>query len=101
LRLPVIEGDATLREILAKYAESHLIIVLHEEATNSLSGLELLAGHKPMVIFVGPEGGITPSEIEELVAAGAEIVLIGENILRSAHAGFAAVSAISAMIGRW
>jgi len=36
-----------------------------------------------------------------LSVAGGKVVLLGSEVLRSAHAGFAALSAISALISRW
>ena len=53
------------------------------------------------MIVVGPEGGLTGEELGELSSAGGHITHLGEEVLRSAHAGFAAISAISALLGRW
>ena len=54
-----------------------------------------------LLIIIGPEGGITPTEIEEFKAAGAKVALMGRPILRSAHAGIAAVAAVSALLKVW
>jgi 16S rRNA (uracil1498-N3)-methyltransferase len=54
-----------------------------------------------IVLVVGPEGGLTGEELGHLGAAGGNIVLLGNGVFRSAHAGFAAISAISALTGRW
>jgi 16S rRNA (uracil1498-N3)-methyltransferase len=54
-----------------------------------------------VVVIIGPEGGITSEEMEILAAEGAQIVKLGRPILRSAHAGMAAVAALSVALGLW
>ena len=54
-----------------------------------------------ILIVIGPEGGISDSELALLEGAGAHIVGLGPEVFRSAHAGGAALSAVSALIGRW
>jgi len=44
---------------------------------------------------------MTESELALLQGAGAHIVGLGPEVFRSAHAGGAALSAVSALIGRW
>mgnify|MGYP002641918621 CR=1 FL=1 len=51
--------------------------------------------------IIGPEGGITTTELDQFVEAGAKVALMGRPILRSAHAGIAAVAAISALLKVW
>jgi 16S rRNA (uracil1498-N3)-methyltransferase len=54
-----------------------------------------------VVLIIGPEGGVTDSELEEMQEAGAIPAKLGRTILRSAHAGIAAVSALSVALGLW
>lgn len=54
-----------------------------------------------VLVIIGPEGGITPEEMEMLTAEGAQIVKLGRPILRAAHAGMAAVAALSVALGLW
>src|SRR5262249_19791520 len=53
-----------------------------------------LAGPAPTEAWmaVGPEGGFTPGEIAELTGAGFAAVRLGPRILRTQHAGVAAVA---------
>ena len=53
------------------------------------------------LIVIGPEGGITDEELAQFVAAGGEVIKLGRPVLRSAHAGIAAVSAVSALMKVW
>ena len=54
-----------------------------------------------LLIIIGPEGGLTDEEIAAFTEAGAKVALMGRPILRSAHAGIAAVSAVSALLKVW
>ncbi len=54
-----------------------------------------------IVLVVGPEGGISPAELERLQAAGATPVRLGSTVLRTSTAGAAALSVLSAHLGRW
>ncbi len=50
-------------------------------------------------IFIGPEGGYEPSEIERAQAAGVEIVTLGDRVLRSETAGLVAITLAMQSIG--
>jgi 16S rRNA (uracil1498-N3)-methyltransferase len=52
-------------------------------------------------LIVGPEGGITEEELQLFSSTNATVVRLGAPILRSAHAGFAAMSALQTKLGRW
>lgn len=52
-------------------------------------------------LVVGPEGGISDREIEQLTSAGAKIARLGRNVLRSSTAGPAALAAAQLLLGRW
>ncbi|HEV7948185.1 MAG TPA: 16S rRNA (uracil(1498)-N(3))-methyltransferase [Glaciihabitans sp.] len=84
---------------LTSVAASTQMLVLDPDATTRLSEVEL--GDKDVVIVVGPEGGITPAELESFVAAGAIRVRLGQSVLRTSTAGPAAIAVLSAKLGRW
>lgn len=73
----------------------------HGSSGNKFSGVEIPSGVEKIYIVIGPEGGITDSEIEVFKSSGTIVSRLGEPILRSAHAGFAALSALQTKIGRW
>ena len=72
-------------------------LVLHEAADRPLTGVELPPGGE-VVVVVGPEGGITGDELEQL---GAPAVRLGAGVLRTSTAGAAALAVLSARTGRW
>jgi 16S rRNA (uracil1498-N3)-methyltransferase len=54
-----------------------------------------------VTLVVGPEGGLTPAEVDGLVAAGGRAVGLGPTVLRTEHAGAAGLAALAAGVGRW
>lgn len=74
--------------------------VLHEAATVPLSTVDIPAGPE-IVLVVGPEGGVAPEELGTFVDAGARPVRLGDTVLRTSTAGVAALSVLSARLGRW
>lgn len=97
--VPEIGALVNLRSLLSRVEQAKATFVLHEEATEPLAGAELPASGDVLLI-VGPEGGITPREIDELTAAGGVPVRMGRYVLRSSSAGPAAVAVLSAA-SRW
>jgi 16S rRNA (uracil1498-N3)-methyltransferase len=69
---------------------------LHEEAKLPLTSLEPPATGD-LVVVVGPEGGLTPAELESF---DVEPVLLGDTVLRTSTAGVAAASVLLAKT-RW
>ena len=102
-RKPEIIDGLSLSQLLEIESENSAILVMHESATTKLSQVvtSKFADMSEIIIVIGPEGGISESELELLQSVGAHIVGLGPEIFRSAHAGGAALSAVSALIGRW
>lgn len=80
------------------------VIVLDETESSGLTE----AVHDPgtgdieqIVVIVGPEGGITPAEVDALVAAGARTAVLGPTILRASTAGPVALAIVQTLLGRW
>ena len=102
-RKPEIIDGLSLSELLEIESENSAFLVMHESATTKLSEVvtSKFADMSEIIIVIGPEGGISDSELALLEGAGAHIVGLGPEVFRSAHAGGAALSAVSALIGRW
>jgi len=99
-RIPAVVGVATTANIIDEIAKVDLAIVFHESATLKLSQV-LVPGFKRVAIIIGPEGGLTEDEIDTFASAGAKVALMGRPILRSAHAGLAALSAVNTALSVW
>ena len=100
--LPVIAGDpdCSTKRVAARIGGAAAAFVLHEEATDRLSAVDLPASGD-ILLVVGPEGGITDAELGAFVSAGAAAVRLGSEVLRTSTAGVAALSALSVRLGRW
>ena len=85
------------------------VIVLDEtessgltEAVNDLGEGSTTQGDiDEIVVIVGPEGGITPAEVDALVSAGARTAVLGPTILRASTAGPVALAIVQTLLGRW
>lgn len=94
--LPVVTELASTGEVAAL---DGMLLVLHEQASVPLSGLDFVGDSGgDIVLVVGPEGGIAP---EELALLGGTAVRLGASVLRTSTAGAAAVAVVSAQTGRW
>jgi 16S rRNA (uracil1498-N3)-methyltransferase len=56
---------------------------------------------RDLVIVVGPEGGFSDAELTRLADAGAELVRLGDTVLRTSTAGPAAIAVLNGLLGRW
>jgi 16S rRNA (uracil1498-N3)-methyltransferase len=75
-------------------------LVLHESAERRLGDVTMpTAGD--LLLVVGPEGGITESEIALLGSAGAVPVRLGPTVLRTSTAAAVALGAIGPLTRRW
>jgi len=75
--------------------DADLARVLCEDAGLPLGALEV-PGAGRVVLVVGPEGGISPEELAVLGEAGAHVVRLGAEVLRTSTAGVVAVAAVVA-----
>ena len=73
--------------------------MLHEGGGEPLASLGELPDD--LLLVVGPEGGLSDAEVEALRSAGATVVRLGEEVLRTSTAGAAAVAALLARTSRW
>lgn len=78
--------------------------VLHEDAEISLVeelDREPLPTEADVVLVVGPEGGVSPAELETFTAAGAVAVRLGPTVLRTSTAGAVAATLVMARTDEW
>jgi 16S rRNA (uracil1498-N3)-methyltransferase len=100
--LPVVAGtpDESTTTVVRRIAGAAAAFVLHEEAQERLTTVELPDAGE-IVLVVGPEGGIAPTELAAFTEAGARPVRLGPSVLRTSTAGVAALSVLSARLQRW
>jgi 16S rRNA (uracil1498-N3)-methyltransferase len=99
-RIPEVIGVAATHDVVDQIAQADLAIVFHESAALKISQL-VTPGCKKVAIIIGPEGGLTDEEIDTFASAGAKVALMGRPVLRSAHAGLAALSAVNTALSVW
>lgn len=101
--IPKIGAGVEIEKFLAQKAGSFAIIVLHESGGVKLSQVisEQMSELDEIILVIGPEGGITDSELSLFEKAGARVAQMGEAIFRSAHAGGFALAAISTLLKKW
>jgi len=109
-RLPVLRPALLLRQAWQGASRGGLTIVPWEEAgprmpaqgrSNSLRSVLKGAQPRPFSVnvFIGPEGGFTPQEIEQGQRYGAVPVTLGPRILRAETAGLVAAAGILYELG--
>jgi 16S rRNA (uracil1498-N3)-methyltransferase len=87
---------------VAGVADRGLLLVAALGATPLPDLVEPAWRERPRVtVVIGPEGGLTADEVAALVAAGARAVGLGPTVLRTEHAGGAALAVLAALLGRW
>lgn len=95
-----VAGLASTEDVVSLLSRASTRVVLHEAASGPLADVPV-PGRGEIVIVVGPEGGITPGELEAFAAVGAEPLRMGSSVLRSSTAGVAAAAALLARTPRW
>ncbi|MCL2673951.1 MAG: 16S rRNA (uracil(1498)-N(3))-methyltransferase [Defluviitaleaceae bacterium] len=89
--IPDIGDIITFQEALGELANFDSAFVAYEcEAGLKASEAFKAAKGRNIALFIGPEGGFEPCEIQELCAGGAKSVSLGKRILRTETAAFAA-----------
>jgi 16S rRNA (uracil1498-N3)-methyltransferase len=98
-RFPEVTEPASTSDVTQLLAGAAAAVVLHEEATAPLAGLDVPAVGD-VVVVVGPEGGVTTQELAEFRDAGATAYRLGDTVLRTSTAGTAALAVLFART-RW
>jgi len=91
--------DLVTTKQLVRLAEGARMLVLEPTAELTLGALE--TDGRDLILVVGPEGGISPQELDALAAAEASIVRLGDEVLRTSTAGPAALAVLNVKLARW
>ena len=82
---------------LAQVPSDALRLTLSPDASSTLREIDRPAG--PIVLLVGPEGGLSPRERDDARAAGFSGLRLGPRVLRTETAALAALAAMQALWG--
>lgn len=89
--VPVIQDVVTTSALAEKASEFDVAMVLHESAVRSFADVWLPESGS-ILLIVGPEGGVSPAELEQLSAI--QQVRMGKTVMRTSTAGAIAAGAI-------
>ena len=99
-RIPEITPVGDQAAVAALIQAAPLALMLHEDATGKITD-QPVAQVDSVVLIIGPEGGISPAELDAFTTAGAHPVRLGPEVLRTASAGMEALAALGALTDRW
>ncbi|MFC0358552.1 16S rRNA (uracil(1498)-N(3))-methyltransferase [Kytococcus sp. HMSC28H12] len=102
---PMVDTAGLVERVRVGGGASELTLVLHEVATDGLLPTlgGLLEGRETpslVRVVIGPEGGISPQELEALTDAGGVPVVLGPHVLRTSSAGPVALALLCGAL-RW
>ena len=90
----MVEASLNTSSLAKAVPDFDLVLVLDTTATELLGEIALPKAGS-VAIVVGPEGGLEPNELELLAEAGAKLVSLGANVLRTSTAGPAVIAALT------
>lgn len=94
-RIPEVSSASTNR-VVERIGAAELALVLHESAEKTLARVDLPETGE-ILLVVGPEGGISPEELERFQQAGAVPVRISDGVLRTSTAGAIAIGQLTVL----
>jgi len=122
-RFPEVTGQARTAEVIDRVRGAALAVLLDPQAGPTLTGVLRSAARSAagsaagpdaapgagaagpaageIVLIVGPEGGVSPTESAELTAAGAIPARLGPSVLRGSTAGAVAGALVLSGSARW
>ena len=107
-----VNSKGVVAEILRSNVHGGLVLVLHQDATDTWDSIETLVNGvaerciddgrpRSIAVIVGPEGGISDDEVQAFCNAGAHACVLGHTILRASAAGPVALAVLSRALGRY
>lgn len=90
---------ASTGDVVAAIAGVDVTLILHEDAAQHIADVEL-PDEGAGLLIVGPEGGISPEELDRFVEAGAVPVAISDGVLRTSTAAAVALGQLDVLTRR-
>ena len=96
-RIPEVTMPLSYKEALKMAEELDVILLPYElaggmEATREV--IRQIKSGQSVGIFIGPEGGFEPEEVDVAVSRGAKVITLGKRILRTETAGLATLAVL-------
>ena len=100
-KVPKIHLPCSWRDVFSKLPNEALKLVLWESEENTLLNqvLKLHSQKKILVLFIGPEGGLAPEEVNFAMQNNALSVSLGKRILRTETAGMTVLAIAQYVLG--
>ena len=98
--IPPVSPLASTDAVADLIRSSAATLVLHEAGAIPITQASLPAAGE-VVLVVGPEGGISPDELSAFLGAGAQVVRLGPEVLRTSTAAAVALGALGVLTHRW
>lgn len=100
---PVVAPLVSTEDVVRLCGSAPLALACHEHrATEPLAGvLDSADVPAEVLIVIGPEGGLTEEETAGFVSAGARLVGMGPEVMRTSTAGAVAAAVVMSRTARW
>lgn len=88
--IPKVKEVMTLDQAVDYAKKMDYVILPYEQAEGmeySRRALEQAKGKESVAVFIGPEGGFEPSEVDKIEQIGGKVISLGHRILRTETAG--------------
>jgi 16S rRNA (uracil1498-N3)-methyltransferase len=98
--VPPVAALASTSDVVRLIGDSDAALVLHEAGSVPITEVPMPSAGS-LVVIIGPEGGVSPDELTAFQDAGAHVVRLGPEVLRTSTAAAVALGALGVLAGRW
>jgi len=99
-RIPTLQEPTALHDALVKLPANARRLILDPHRGRALKALAIDSA-QPIILAIGPEGGLGERDHLLLGKAGFEGVQLGPRVLRTETAGLAVLAGLQALFGDW
>lgn len=100
--LPEISQNLTLKEVLERLKGFPQVVLAYENSTASAQEiLSKFSSTQDTALIIGSEGGFSEREVQDFINASAQVISLGDTILRAETACVALLSAINYQFDFW
>jgi 16S rRNA (uracil1498-N3)-methyltransferase len=100
-RLPALQAPIAFQTACTQARQADLALCCSEHGGVELRTLYAQGVPRTLAVLIGPEGGLTPGEVEGACQAGLQAVTLGPRILRAETAAMAVCAAALCLSGDW